>query len=66
MLQDGCCTSCILYPLESQPLGAMDRPQLLSFHLFILVAWLADEASLMCFIVMMGRLIAQMFSTFSL
>ncbi len=38
----------------------------LSFHPFILIAWLADGDSLMCYIVMMGRLIAQMFSTFSL
>ncbi len=37
-----------------------------SFHPFFLIAWLADGDSLMCYIVTMGRLIAQMFSTFSL
>ncbi len=36
------------------------------FHPFVLIAWLADGDSLTCYIVMMGRLIAQMFSTFSL
>ena len=39
-----------------------DKP----FHVIILIAWLADEASLMCNIVTMGRQIAEMFSTFSL
>ncbi len=37
-----------------------------AFHPFILIAWLADGDSLMCYIVTMGRLIAQMFSRFSL
>ncbi len=36
------------------------------FHSFILIAWLADGDSLMCYIVTMGRQIAKMFSTFSL
>ncbi len=39
---------------------------LFTFHPFILIAWLADVDFLMCYIVMMGRLIAQMFPTFSL
>ncbi len=38
----------------------------MSFHAPIPIAWLADEDSLMCFIVMMGRQIAKMFYTFSL
>ncbi len=37
-----------------------------SFHALFLIAWLADGDSLMCCIVMIGRLIARMFSTFSL
>ncbi len=37
-----------------------------AFHAIILIAWLADEASLMCYIVMMGSLIDKMLSTFSL
>ena len=37
-----------------------------AFHAPILIAWLADKDSLMCFIVTMGRQIAEMFYTFSL
>ncbi len=37
-----------------------------AFHALFRVAWLADGDSLMCCIVMMGRQIAKMFSTFSL
>ena len=37
-----------------------------SFHALILIAWLADGDFVMCYIVTMGRQIAQMFSTFSL
>ncbi len=37
-----------------------------AFHALIPIAWLADEESLMCYIVMMGRQIAKMFSTCSL
>ncbi len=37
-----------------------------TFHAPLLIVWLADERSLMCYIVIMGRVIAKMFSTFSL
>ena len=37
-----------------------------TFHALLLKAWLADRDSLKCYIVMMGRQIARMFSTFSL
>ncbi len=37
-----------------------------AFHTLVLIAWLADGDSLMCYIVTMGRQIAKMFSTFSL
>ncbi len=37
-----------------------------SFHALILIAWLADGDTLVCCIVMMGRQIAKMFSTFTL
>ena len=37
-----------------------------TFHALFLMAWLADGDSLTCCIVMMGRQIAKMFSTFSL
>ncbi len=39
---------------------------MVSFHALILIAWLADEDSLICYIVTMGRQIANMFYTFSL
>ncbi len=38
----------------------------IAIQAFFFIAWLADEDSLMCCIVTMGRQIAQMFSTFSL
>ena len=40
--------------------------QIPAFHPFTLIAWLADGDSLMCYIFTIGRLIARMFSTFSL
>ena len=36
------------------------------YHAFILIAWLAEEYSLMCCIATMGRQIAKMFYAFSL
>ena len=38
----------------------------LPFHALIPIEWMADEDSLTCCIVMMGRQIAKMFYTFSL
>ena len=37
-----------------------------TFHALFLIAWVADGDSLMCCLVMMGRQIAKMFSTFTL
>ena len=48
-----------LYTLQNQSIKA-------TFHAFIPIAWFADEDSLVCCIVMMGRQIAKMFYTFSL
>ena len=38
----------------------------MTFHALIPIAWLADEVSLMCYTVTMGRQIAEKFYTFSL
>ncbi len=59
-------TSWICENISWQLFPSWQNACLKAFHALILIAWLADGDSLMCCIVMMGRLIAKMFSTFSL